>query len=200
MTEQTFNLDLIPGGIKPIIHVSQYDTGQIWKFNIVQNNQLFEIPEHCSVTIQGTKRDGTGFQYPCTYSGSMVTAVETKQMTIYNGDVEAEIVIAKDTEIIGTLNFIIRIERSPLNEDTTISETELPLIEQAAELAEQIGSIIEEIKDYRETSEAYAIGTRNGIPVESSDPAYHNNAEYWAGQYIGKLSDAQYTALQSLFT
>ena len=32
------------------------------------------------------------------------------------------------------------------------------------------------------TSEAYAIGERNGVPVDSSDVAYHNNARYYAQQ------------------
>lgn len=30
------------------------------------------------------------------------------------------------------------------------------------------------------TSEAWAVGERNGIPVEDGDPTYHNNAKYWA--------------------
>lgn len=28
-------------------------------------------------------------------------------------------------------------------------------------------------------AEAWAVGTRNGIPVGTSDPTYHNNAKYW---------------------
>ena len=32
------------------------------------------------------------------------------------------------------------------------------------------------------TSEAYAIGERNGVPVDSSDVTYHNNARYYAQQ------------------
>ncbi len=34
---------------------------------------------------------------------------------------------------------------------------------------------------YQYTSEAYAIGKRNGSDVPASDPAYHNNALYYAG-------------------
>lgn len=37
-------------------------------------------------------------------------------------------------------------------------------------------------------SEAWATGTRNGVPVGSSDPAYHNNAKYYkdqAGEIVG---------------
>ena len=32
------------------------------------------------------------------------------------------------------------------------------------------------------TSEAYAVGERNGVPVDSSDVTYHNNARYYASQ------------------
>lgn len=31
-----------------------------------------------------------------------------------------------------------------------------------------------------EDSEAWAAGTRNGVPVSSTDPAYHNNAQYYS--------------------
>lgn len=35
---------------------------------------------------------------------------------------------------------------------------------------------------YAGTAEAYAVGTRGGIPVGASDPAYHNNSKYYADQ------------------
>ena len=31
-----------------------------------------------------------------------------------------------------------------------------------------------------EDAEAYAVGTRGGVPVDPSDPAYHNNAKYYS--------------------
>jgi len=37
-------------------------------------------------------------------------------------------------------------------------------------------------EDSAEDSEAWANGTRNGVPVTSSDPAYHNNSKYWSEQ------------------
>lgn len=47
-------------------------------------------------------------------------------------------------------------------------------------------------------SEAYGAGTRNGVPVSSSDPAYHNNAPYYAqqaaAQTLGGLSDVDINA------
>lgn len=42
-------------------------------------------------------------------------------------------------------------------------------------------------------AEAYAVGTRGGVDVESDDPAYENNAKYYAEAMVGKadlVSDA----------
>lgn len=44
------------------------------------------------------------------------------------------------------------------------------------------GGIVARAENGAETSEAYAIGTRSGIPVTSDDPAYHNNSKYWSEQ------------------
>lgn len=35
---------------------------------------------------------------------------------------------------------------------------------------------------FQEDSEAWANGTRGGTPVDSTDPAYHNNAKYWSDE------------------
>lgn len=37
-------------------------------------------------------------------------------------------------------------------------------------------------------SEAWAVGTRSGVPVSSTDPAYNNNAEYWANHTSASLA------------
>lgn len=44
-------------------------------------------------------------------------------------------------------------------------------------------------------AEAYAIGSRDGEPITSDDPAYHNNALYYAGQAAGSASDAHADAV-----
>lgn len=35
---------------------------------------------------------------------------------------------------------------------------------------------------YKFDAEAWSSGTRNGVPVPASDPAYHNNSRYWSQQ------------------
>lgn len=195
MTSQTINLDLIPKGIQPIIHVSQYDKGQTWSFMLFKDGIPFVIPDGTGITIQGTKSDATGFQYPCTYEGSTVTAIEQQQMTVFAGDVPAELVLTKGEDLLGTLNFIIRVEPAALADDTIISDTELPLIEEAAELAEHIEEYVAEVEGYSEDAEAWANGTRGGAPLEPSDPAYEKNAKYYADNFIGYITDTQWAQI-----
>lgn len=193
MTSQTINLDLIPQGIPPIIHVSQYDKGQTWLFNVLKGGSAFTIPSGSTITIQGTKSDSTGFQYPCTYSGSVVTATEEQQMTIFAGDVATELSITNGDDLIGSINFIIRVEPAALADDTEISETDLPLIEQAIE-------DLPLVEQYKEDAEAWANGTRNGTPVTSGDPAFEHNAKYYADNCIGMITDAQWSAIQTILS
>ena len=42
--------------------------------------------------------------------------------------------------------------------------------------------ITDNAKSYKEDSEAWSKGTRNGVPVSSADETYHNNAKYWSEQ------------------
>ena len=191
MTSQTIELDLIPQGVAPIIHVSQYDKGQTWLFNLRAGDAPFSVPAGSTITIQGTKPDHTGFQYPCTFSGSTVTATEDQQMTIIAGDVPAEIRIAKSGDIIASLNFVIRVEPAALSDDIVVSDTYLSKIEQAIEAGD-------ESQGYAEDAEAWAQGTRNGSPVGSSDPAFHNNAKYYADNFVGCITDAQWAQIQAL--
>ena len=43
---------------------------------------------------------------------------------------------------------------------------------------------------YSQQSEAWAVGTIDGAPVESTDPQYHNNSKYYAEQAAGSAADA----------
>ena len=53
--------------------------------------------------------------------------------------------------------------------------------------------------DSSEDAEAWAKGTRNGVPVPSTDPAYENNSKYWAehtSNQLAGLSDVDISNVQ----
>lgn len=56
------------------------------------------------------------------------------------------------------------------------------LNEHANSYSDTIGQIWETLQDYSEDSEAWAVGERNGVPVDSSQPQFANNAK-WYGEH-----------------
>jgi hypothetical protein len=63
--------------------------------------------------------------------------------------------------------------------------TELQAIQEAVygeEVRSAIVDALEAMNEIDEDAEAYAVGTRGGTAVPSTDPAYQNNAKYWAEQ------------------
>ena len=197
MTTQTLPLNLIPKGVCPRLYVSQYDKGQTWYFDLYAGTEAYTIPSEASVTIQGTKPDKTGFQYACSFSGNRVEATEQQQMTVIAGEVPAEIRIENNNEIIATLNFIIAVEKAALADDTVISETDLPLIEEAIEVLGHADELVQRIEGDVTTSgnnalkaEGFAVGQQNGSDVASGSPYYHNSAKYYKEQAADSASTA----------
>lgn len=60
----------------------------------------------------------------------------------------------------------------------------------------EIGPKIAEAEEFALDSEAWAQGTRDGVPVSSDDPAYHHNAKWYSENLqtdIGNLNDVEIT-------
>ena len=123
-------LNMAKSGIKPRIKVSQYDD-VIPSLNIslFDQNQSYTIPSGATVYISGTKKDNTGFKYECTASGSIVSAPITQQMTAFSGEVECEITIVTAGGQKSSENFILEVEKSALQDDVVISETDIPALQ-----------------------------------------------------------------------
>jgi hypothetical protein len=171
MITQTINLNLIPGSLLPRINVSQYDNGsRTLQFNLYNGVSPYEIPSGASVYIVGTKADNTGFEYACTFDGTLVSVDITDQMTVFAGEVQAELRIAQNGEILGTANFIINVERAALSDDTQISETDIPIIQ-------RIPEFLAEAEEYVDTAHKWAT-----FGADTETPSSTNNAKYWAEQ------------------
>ena len=138
MITQELDLNMVPGTVPPVINVSQFDTGaRTFVFTLYNGATLFN-GSVASCRIEGIKPDNKGFSYNASYSNGKVTADCTEQMTAVVGNVLCEIRLLENNEkTLGTLNFILCVERSPLNADVDISETELPPIIDLARKHEQ---------------------------------------------------------------
>lgn len=161
---ETRNVNITPGGTTPVIHVSQNDVGRSVTINVTDGDGWYDLTGS-TVKLQGIKPSGLGYTVEGTVSGHTVTIVTTKQMTDEHGNIASELKVTKNNTVIGTANIILAVERDPHPDHTTDGS---------------LDEIIPTITLIMETAEAYAVGTRSGVPVSSDDPAYQNNAKFYA--------------------
>ena len=185
---QQTNLQYAPNGVNPVIHVSQFDVGRQFQFKLYDGSTPYAMPAGTTARIDGIKPDGHGFSYTdnISVSGNTATITTTEQMTVIAGTVKCELRFLKGYDNIGTVNFLMIVEESPINGDTDTSETEIP-------------AIIEVATANRLESEAWARGTMDGVPVDSSADQYHNNSKYYSEQSAASATaSAQSAANASL--
>lgn len=138
MITQKYNLNMIPDTVPVSVGVSQYDkTSRTIVFSIYNGDVLFSIPSGSTAFVRGTKLDKTGFEYPCTINGSDISFNIEEQMTVLAGRFPVELRIINSGEILGTANFMLNVEASPLSDDTIISDTDMPLIQEASAAADR---------------------------------------------------------------
>lgn len=137
MITQTYKIDLVPHGEPVVVHVSQYDVeGRTLAFELFNGGVAYNVPGTVTAILTGTKPDGTGFMYNMAADGNTVSIDIPQQVSVLAGDVPAEITLADGAAKIGSANFVIRVERSALDEETVISDTDLPAFEQLVADAE----------------------------------------------------------------
>lgn len=158
MNVQRIKLNIIPGGVLPVVHVSQYDhnAGGL-VFDIYNGGELYELPEGTTASIEGTKPDEYGFLYPAAdVSGHSVTIDVMEQMTVVPGKVICELRLAHQQDNVGTINFILAVEPAGLSDDTEVSETDIPLLREAIEAGQQALQSAEQAELSADRAEAEA--------------------------------------------
>lgn len=77
-------------------------------------------------------------------------------------------------------------------EDGTFDRWIEPIIEgYEGDLQALLNQYAGDAAEYVKSAEAWAKGTKNGEPVTSDDPQYHNNSKYWSEQSEDNAEDAE---------
>ena len=176
MITQHYMIDLIPAGDPVVVHVSQYDKlARILAFDLYTGGVAFEPPAGATAQIRGTKPDGTIFNYAMTVDGITVSIPIQQQMALVAGDVPCEIQIVGDGGAqIGTANFLLKVERSALDEEAAESSSDIPLFEQLTQQAMEAAS---DAEASAEDAQAAQSAAENLIPGTGT-----------AGQYLQKTA------------
>lgn len=116
MANESINLNLIPKGEMPVIHVSQFDNGRQFNINLLKGSDEYTLPAGYTAVLNCRKADRNIVTLATTsVLSNTLTFTTTTQLCACSGKNICEVVI-KDAEDfnVGTLNFILEVERDPL--------------------------------------------------------------------------------------
>ncbi len=169
ITSQTMKIDLRPGRTLPVLYVSQNDSNlETLHFELYEATQPFQIPERVTnIYIYGCKESGEVFSLPCTWNGNTVSVDVTSVMTDTAGAVICELSLQVGLQsILGTGNFIIKVEKSPFVQ-AHVSTSSFA----------QITEALNTIQKYYMLSKSWAVGNTGVRTGENT-----NNSEFWCEQ------------------
>lgn len=182
MIAQTFKLSLKPDDHPPrvpVVFANQYDEGRPFSAEIYDvDGSAYTFTDE-TVTVQGTKPSGTGFSIPATYSGNTVTFSTTGQMTVVHGFVRCGIIITKGDVVVGSLAFMLYVQKAPLGAGTIIDASDFNSIIVSALAAKGLL-----VTDTASGSLASFPDGANGMPVVSITTDNAATEIYRAGKNI----------------
>ena len=143
---ERIKLNLIPSGVAPIVHLSQYDDGRQFGIDLFEGESVYVLDGTETLTVNSRKPDGHVVTLTVTNTGTSSLDVDTvEQLTAVHGVSYAKLQIVKGAVTIATLPFLIDVSRDPLENgdpsESFIQNLETQVSEMVAEdVAEQYDS------------------------------------------------------------
>ena len=112
---QIVNIDLIPQKIKPVVNLSQFDNGRVVRFALFENGEEYTLAGTETIEVNIRKPDGNIVVITPTVTASKFVDVSfTEQACACYGKSFGELSIMSGDDVIGTCNFDMEVEISPL--------------------------------------------------------------------------------------
>ena len=113
---EIIKLNLIPSGVNPTCHCSQYDNGRVIRIDLFDGLTPYVLQSGDTVTLNVRKPDNTIIEasLTATQGNTYVNLVTTEQMCACVGYNLCDLTITNGSVEIGTLNFIMQVERDVL--------------------------------------------------------------------------------------
>ena len=121
LVNSAFTVNVTPGAMPPVVHVSEYDVGRTYTVTINgENGSAFNIPTGTTATIEGTLNGSVGFTQSATISNNQVSFALSESMTAYSGKAWCKIKLTLNDEPIQTCAFVLAVDRAGVEAETVI--------------------------------------------------------------------------------
>ena len=138
---ETIKLDLIPGKKMPSLHASQFDDGRAYHIELTENRVPYVLDGTETISVIVRKCDNTlvSMDIANTFANKSYLEFEvTEQMTACSGFNYGEIILEKNGDRLGSLNFYLVVESAPDENGITSTSEVLNLNRQITEEVDRI--------------------------------------------------------------
>lgn len=130
MNTQYIRLNMVPAGVLPVMHVSQFDIGRPLGVVVYDGSAEIDLDDY-TVTIEATRTDGTPITAAVTTDGNIGAFVTTATMTNKDDLYPAQLVIVDgDNNRVASLPFMMRVVKAAMDENSEAIEEDAPLYQQ----------------------------------------------------------------------
>lgn len=164
---EIIKLNLIPSGVNPTCHAKQYDEGRVIRFELFEGLTPYTLQSGDTVTLNLRKPDNTiiSASVTATQGNNYVDLVTTEQMCACVGYNLGAFKLANGDVDIGTLNFIMAIERDVIADgdpSESVIENLDSLVAQAVSEQYDSNNVLFDTTPTANHGEPYTV-TSNGI-------------------------------------
>ena len=131
MITERINIDVRPGGVPVVIHVTQYEAGlrQFIFTPYASDGELTVVAG--SATLEGTKPDGYAFQQACEMVDGVITYTLQEQLCAVEGRVWSRLVIRDtDSGMIGYTAIVWVVGCAGVKDDAVMSDSDISALRQ----------------------------------------------------------------------
>lgn len=171
MNTQYIRLNMVPAGVLPVMHVSQFDIGRPLGVVVYDGSAEMDLDDY-TVTIEATRTDGTPITAAVTTDGNVGAFVTTATMTNKDDLYSAQLVIVDgDSNRVASLPFMMRVVKAAMDENSEAIEEDAPLYQQYNAAIQAL------IVDVRADLNAEVAARETAIAAETAARIAADNAE-----------------------
>lgn len=138
-----FELQITPGAIPPVLHLSQYDSGRTFTAMLMDGGSTYTPSASATAKLKGFNAAGVAWELPCSISGNVVTFAPSGAATDQFGVMPVTIEITEDGETITPLVVVFDVQRSGYTNEEAVRSPEFETAMEAAAQAAVDQAIIE---------------------------------------------------------
>lgn len=166
---QFINLNMIPAGVMPVLHVSQYDIGRPLGLVVNDGTRPVNLNQYMT-TIEATRTDGTAITAAVTTDKQIGVFVTTATMTNKADHYVAQLVLFDlSSRRVASLPFVMHVVHAAMDENAESIEEDKSLYQQYTEIVQ---SALADIKS------------------KLNSPGYYEGLTYETGSYKNEYGEA----------